>query len=141
MKLTRVSYRSLNAKQKEIYNFQKISAVLADYGFTTIKLSDDWNAADFLALHLSGQTLKVQLKGRLTFDAKYRGKDLWVCFPYQDSWYLYPHDELLEIILAETKIGDSASWRVNGNYSVGHLGKHFFRHLQCYKISELCDLI
>ena len=44
-----IDYRQLNSKQKEIHNFQKVSAVLADYGFNCIKLADDWNGADFLA--------------------------------------------------------------------------------------------
>jgi hypothetical protein len=30
----RVSYKALNARQRENYNFQKVSAVLADYGFS-----------------------------------------------------------------------------------------------------------
>ena len=63
MKFEKIRYEDLNAKQKEIYNFQKVSALLADYGFTTIKLADDWNGADFLALHCAGKmTLIVQLK-------------------------------------------------------------------------------
>ena len=41
MKLRRVDYESLNAKQKEIFNFQKSAAMLADYGFNCIKLADD----------------------------------------------------------------------------------------------------
>ncbi len=32
----KINYKDLNAKAKEIYNFQKVSAVLSDYGFTTI---------------------------------------------------------------------------------------------------------
>lgn len=72
----KIAYESLNARQKESYNFQKVSAALADYGFITIKLSDDWHGADFIAQHLSGETLKVQLKGRLSFYKKYQGKDL-----------------------------------------------------------------
>ena len=51
MKLRRIDYDSLNGKQKEIYNFQKSAAVLADYGFNCIKLADDWQGADFLAYH------------------------------------------------------------------------------------------
>lgn len=69
----RVTYESLNARQKESYNFQKISAVLAEFGFVTIRLSDDWKGADFLAQHNEGGTLKVQLKSRLTFQKKYQG--------------------------------------------------------------------
>ncbi len=63
--------KDLNARQKENYNFQKISAVLADYGFVTLRLSDDWNGADFIALHKSGESLRVQLKARLSFSRKY----------------------------------------------------------------------
>ena len=52
MKLKHIGYNELNAKQKEIYNFQKVAAILADYGFNCIKLTDDWQGADFLALPL-----------------------------------------------------------------------------------------
>ena len=45
-----VSYRDLNAKQKELFNFQKIAARLADYGFNCIKLADDWQGSGFSRL-------------------------------------------------------------------------------------------
>ena len=48
MRLERIVYDELNAKQKEIYNFQKVAALLANYGFNCIKLDDDWQGADFL---------------------------------------------------------------------------------------------
>lgn len=57
----RVTYDSLNARQQEAYNFQKVSAVLADYGFVTIRLTSDWQGADFIAQHKDGEFLKVQL--------------------------------------------------------------------------------
>ncbi|MGI0148266.1 MAG: hypothetical protein ACREDF_01870 [Thermoplasmata archaeon] len=110
MQLRRVRYSSLNARQKENFNFQKISAVLADYGFVTLRLSDDWQGADFIAQHTDGATfVRVQLKGRLTFEAKYRGKDLWVAFADGERWYLYPHDDLLDHVLAATAVGTTAS--------------------------------
>ncbi|WP_166443093.1 hypothetical protein [Phragmitibacter flavus] len=49
-----ISYKDLNAKQQEIYNFQKVAAILADYGFNCIKLADDWQGVDFLAYHVNG---------------------------------------------------------------------------------------
>jgi hypothetical protein len=52
----RVRYSSLNARQQEAFNFQKVSAVLADYGFLTIRLSNDWRGADFIAQHIDGTT-------------------------------------------------------------------------------------
>jgi hypothetical protein len=113
----KITYSKLTARQKENYNFQKVSAVLADHGFSTIRLSDDWNGADFIAQHLSGETLKVQLKSRLTFCSKYQGRDLWVAFPGKNGWYLYPHDELLQQLSTHTQFTASNSWVTGGEYT------------------------
>lgn len=107
-RLRKIDYNILNARQKESWNFQKVSAVFADYAFITIRLSDDWNGADFVAQHLSGTTLNVQLKGRLSFCKKYLGKKLQICFRDGDQWYLYPHDPILKHFLLTTKIADYA---------------------------------
>lgn len=118
MKRTKIEYKNLNAKQKESYNFQKVSAVLADYGYTTILLADDWQGADFIAMHISGdEFMKVQLKGRLTFDKKYLGKDLMICFPEGDDWYLYPHDQVIEDLQKTNNFANSSSWIDKGWYS------------------------
>ena len=77
MKRDLIKIGSLSGKQREAYHFQKVSALLADYGYQTIKLSDDWCGADFIAQHLDGTFIKVQLKGRLTVSKKYEGKELW----------------------------------------------------------------
>lgn len=134
MELRKIPYSTLNARQKENYNFQKISGILADYGFVTIRLSDDWNGADFLALHLDGTTLKVQLKGRLVFAKKYIDKNLWICFPSIDGCYFYPHDELLSVVLSESDIGSTESWTQAGLYSMKILSKKTQELLEPYKI-------
>ena len=95
--MKKISYDELNSKQKENYNFHKIAAVLAEYGYTSIRLTDDWQGADFIAQHIDGETfLKVQLKGRMSIAKKYIGKNLHIGFPYEGSWYLFPHDEVAE---------------------------------------------
>jgi len=38
MNFARIQYARLNDRQKENYNFQKVSNVLADYGFSTIEI-------------------------------------------------------------------------------------------------------
>ena len=70
LKLKRIRYKEdLNARQKENFNFQKVASTLADYGFNCIRLSDDWQGADFIACHIDGNTfVKIQLKGALTFE-------------------------------------------------------------------------
>ena len=134
MKWSKVSYSELNSRQKENFNFQKVSAVLADYGFVTIRLSDDWQGADFIALRTDGEVLRVQLKSRLAFYEKYKGKGLFVAFGDSETWYLYPHDEFLITILANTTIGSSASWK-SGGYSFNRLSPQLRALLEPYKIS------
>ena len=112
-----IDYSQLNARQKECYNFQKVSALLADYGFATIRLSSDWQGADFIAQHLDGTFLKVQLKGRLVLDRKYEGQNLYLCFRDGAQWYLYPHDEVMTLLLASTEITTTDSWQQHGGYS------------------------
>jgi len=135
MALEKISYNQLNARQKENFNFQKVSAVLADYGFVTMRLSDDWNGADFLALHISGDVRRVQLKARLTFDRKYKDKDLYVAFPDDGAWYLYRHDELLEKILAGGNVGSTQSWQQDGVYHFPRLSKEIRAILEPYRMT------
>jgi len=89
-KYAKVAYKDLPAKLQETYNFQKASAILADFGFITNLLKYDWLGADFLAQHKDGDWLKVQLKGRLTTSPEYEGKDLYIMFEDKDEgeWYL-----------------------------------------------------
>lgn len=82
MKLKKIAYSQLNSRQKEIFNFQKVAGLLADYGFNCLKMADDWQGADFLAYHKDGtHTLKVQLKSRLTIGKKYQDKSLHNSIP------------------------------------------------------------
>ncbi|WP_169542882.1 hypothetical protein [Sneathiella aquimaris] len=121
MKLTKINYKELNAKQKEIYNFQVVAGQLAEYGFNCIKLSDDWGGADFLAVHCDGDlTLKVQLKARPTVSKKYTDKDICIAFPIKKAkrWYLVEHDILLDIFRENVgKKGEEVQWNSEGVYS------------------------
>lgn len=135
MKLQRIRYQDLNGKQQEIYNFQKIAAVLADYGFNCIKLSDDWHGADFLAYHKDGNdTLQVQLKGRLTISEKYRGKGLFIAFPVNNTWCLIEHDKLIEIVGQSTHWLQTKSWIENGQYHSGKPSRQLVQQLREYML-------
>jgi hypothetical protein len=112
----RVTYSDLNSRQKENYNFHKIAARLADYGFNSLRLTDDWQGADFIACHIDGETfLKVQLKGRLVIDRKYQGKNIHVAFLNGNDVYLYPHDRLVTYMEENDLIGaESVTWHEKG---------------------------
>jgi len=114
MKFSHIKYENLSPPQQEAYNFQKVSALLADYGFITIRLSDDWQGADFIAQHIYGEFLKAQLKGRVTFDKKYKGRDLYICCPVNGHWHLYPHDEMLEKVVTMKNLDSTKHWAKDG---------------------------
>lgn len=131
----KINYKELNSRQKENYNFQKIAAHLADYGFNCLRLSDDWQGADFIACHVNGtQFLKVQLKGRLVINRKYEGKEIYVAFHEDETWYLYPHDKVRDEILEVGLIGNTLSWTVKGGYGWPRLSNQLKSLMQQYVI-------
>jgi hypothetical protein len=140
MKLKKIKYKDLNPKQKENYNFQKISAILADYGYSTIRLTDDWQGADFIAQHYKTKLfIKVQLKGRLTFQKKYLKKDIYICFRDKknvDSWYLFNHDKFLKELKQKNKkvIKGTLSWDIKGGYSFSGLSSKNREIIKKYRI-------
>jgi len=132
----KVKYEDLNSKQKEIYNFQKASAILAEYGFNCIKLADDWRDADFIAYHHDKvQTLRVQQKSRATIDGKYMEKDLYMLFPIKGVWYLIEHDRLIEIVRGSTPWLDSPTWKNKRHYNSDKPSKALVQELQPFALA------
>jgi hypothetical protein len=118
-----------------VFNFQKVAGLLADFGFNCIKLADDWRGADFLAYHKDGtDTLKVQLKGRLTIDKKYEEKDLFMAFPLAGAWYLIEHKSLVELVEKHTKWLDTPSWQVGEKYHSAKPNKNLISALSDFKV-------
>lgn len=132
MKLQRIDYSELKSRQKENYNYHKIASILADYVYNSMWLNDDWEGADFIAVHIDGNhMMKLQLKGRVTIDQKYLGKDIYNAFSLdQTSYYLYPHDEIFELISAHS---DGA--RKNGARSINYIPTWLIPHLEKYKLA------
>jgi hypothetical protein len=104
----RVDYAKLNNRQQENYNYFKVASSLADCGYTSIRLTDDYGGADFLAISINGDVLKIQLKTRFLFARKYVGKGLYIAFRSGTDVFIYPHDELLPLALPY--IENSVSW-------------------------------
>lgn len=119
-----INPKTLNPRQKENFNFQKVASTLADYGFNCIRLSNDWEGADFIACHIDGNTfLKIQLKGHLTFQKKYNGKNIFIAFNEDGKWYIYTHDELQTECLRRGLMKDTKSWDEEGSYNFPRIPK------------------
>ena len=122
MQLNRVNYKELNAKQKENYNFHKVAAALAEYGYNSMRLNDDWQGADFIAVK-GDDMLKIQLKGRFTVEKKYIGKDIYISFIEDGKIKIYEHDEAVNLLPEKTK--NTISWAKRGGYSWGITPKQY----------------
>jgi len=124
----KASYTSLNNKQKENYNFHKLASLLSTYGFNCIWLNDDVHGADLLALSTEGDVYKIQLKSRLTFEKKYMNKNIYMAYPSDNGFYIYNHDQALELFIDRYK--NTTSWNEKGWYSsttkYKEMEKYFF---------------
>ena len=118
--LKKIKYTELNSKQKENYNFHKVASALADYGFNSLRLNDDWQGADFIAIN-GDNMMKIQLKGRFTVDKKYINKEIYIAFIENDVIKLYKHDDAVAAL--SHNIINSSSWSEFGGYSWGETPK------------------
>jgi len=130
-----IKYADLNSRQKENYNFHLVAARLAEYGYNSMRVTDDWQGADFIACHIDGDRfMKVQLKGRLTLDQKYEGKDIHIAFRHGEQCYVYPHDEMVKRVEKLGNISSSASWSDHRSYSWPQPPLWAKKILEAYKV-------
>ena len=116
MELKKIQYKNLNARQKENYNYHKIASALAEYGYDCMRLNNDWEGADFIAVK-DDEMLKIQLKGRFTIDKKYWNKEIYIAFREKNENKIYRHDDAVNMIPENT--AKSTSWAEKGLYSWG----------------------
>lgn len=130
MDLSPISYEALSSRQQEAYNYAKLASILADYGYTCVRLHDDYESGDLLALK-PGHTYAIQLKGRFTIDKKYINKGLYMAWPAADrqGFYVVRHASLVQIAQAHTNIMNTRSWAEQGLYSIKTLSADLRAHL------------
>jgi len=70
----------------------------------------------------------------LTFNKKYCGKNLFVCFRTGEIWYLYPHDEVLGQLLSGGRLIGTKSWDQVGGYDFPNLNPRLKALLDPYEL-------
>lgn len=132
----KVDYAKLNARQQENYNFQKIAGRLAEYGYNCIRLNDDWQGADFLAVHVDGsEVLRVQVKGRLAINKKYLGKNIHIAFMHDHDCYVFPHDLFVQDTIERGALNeDSRLWAEKGSRSWPKMPAWAVERLAAYRL-------
>ena len=119
--MEKLNFNEMSPTFREHRNFLKLSSVLVDYGYMCSWLPVDDQGADFIAVHCkTNHVLKIQLKGRISVERKYFGKDIYMAFPKDDrkpleDWMIVPHDKLVELFISP------ASWNKNHGRSSGKI--------------------
>ena len=120
MKLTGTKVAEAKPANRE----RQLCAVLADCGYFTIRLTDDYKGADLIAQREGEEPMMIQLKPAPVIDRKYKG-DLRMAFPVSKAhksvgsvgdWCLIQHDDLVSVF-AEMGYTESPSWTEGGGYS------------------------
>ena len=137
-----VSYDEMESKGQESYNSAKLISIMAEYGYLECaKISDDKWGADMLFYRPNDADVKkVQLKGRATFCKHYLEKDIYIAYPDTNGWYLYPHDETVEIAKQNTTWSQTLSWMSDsGGYSWHTTPMWLQKILSPWQISQKTD--
>jgi len=133
----KIEYTEINKRARESVNFQKVSALLADYGFITQWLNNDYLGADFLAIHVDGNTiLKVQLKAGPTICKKYFNcKGLYMAFmDHIGNRYLIEHEMLKKVFEEHTNLLQGKKWLRDGIAFTDRPSKKLIAALEPYKL-------
>ena len=133
MNREKIDYTRLNPRAQENYNSAKLASLMADYGYACIRLSDDYNGADLIALREGEPAMHIQLKGRLTIKRSYIGKDLYIAFPIAGEFFVVPHDELTALC-DEARYLSTKSWINDGSWHTGRPSKTMTAALQTFKL-------
>ena len=129
----KVDYTKLNSRAQENYNADKLGALMADYGYHCMRLSDDFNGADMIALREGAETLHIQLKGRVMIKPEYMNKGLYIAFPINGDFYVLLHDTLVEIC-GDRGYLETRAWREQGKWHVGTPPKAMIETLKPFKL-------
>lgn len=139
--IKKIEYKKLTNKEKEMYNYSRLAAVLAKYGLECHWVINDAYGADIVAYRAPRKadgshimTLKIQLKSRFTCSKKYNQEDLYIAFPDGDDWYLIPQKSIYDDKeLIPEKWRTSTSWK-SGNYHVAQLSQEMKPKFERYKL-------
>ena len=136
----KVKYHNLGHKEKESYNSAHLMSIMAKWGYLEAsKINGDKHGADLLFYRSSdGDVMSIQLKGRVTLDKKYLGKNLYIAYPVkrEGCWYVYPHDIVMKQSLGSSSWFKTKSWEEKGGYSWRSPPKWLVKLLEPWKIPE-----
>ncbi len=80
--------------------------------------------------------VRVQTRKRLWLDKRNIGKEIHIGFADGARYYIYPHDEIMDEILATRNVGKTKSWIERGLFHWPSLPKWAVELLAPYEVTE-----
>lgn len=122
MRFERIDLSQMSPSEVRKYNYNKVTAALSDYGFSTELLPEGQFVWDFVATQEhTGKKIKVLIRPQMTLEKKFLGKDIYICFLEGSNWYIYPHDQHYEHVRITSNLMDTSSWKKEGTFTVSKL--------------------
>ncbi len=125
--------------RREVILRNTLSSALLDLRYNVFLPVFD-EGVDLIAHREEDQDVKiVQQKSRWTINKKYAGRNIWIAFPDDDTWYLVPHDDMLNWPEVQNYLR-TASWRDNGIYHVARPSRALRLRLEPFSLGASCSV-
>ena len=112
---------------------QEAKEILAKNGFSLVDCKK--RGVDILACKIGCPTIMVQCRTRLSLYKKNVAKEVYMCFPAKEEWYLIPHSNLVETVAERANYLCTKSWQENDEYKIESPSEHLLKGLSKWKLS------
>ena len=118
-------------------NVAHAADILTKSGYVCVPPDLDTRDVDILVAHGNKTpSTKIKCPGRLAIYKRCLAQDISLCFPDQrGTWYLIPHDVLVDIAGNSTPWTESISWRENGWYSSAKPSRRMLARIAQYALT------
>lgn len=107
----------------EVINRNTVVNIALGFGYNAYLPVYDGGVDFVLYNEKINRLFKVQMKGRWMVAKKYLGRDISMVFPDRGTWYLVPHDKMVEWA-EERGFTSRDSWNRGGATNTPRLTKH-----------------
>ncbi len=125
--------------RREVILRNALSSALLDLGYNVfIPVFDE--GVDLIAHREKDGDIKViQQKSRWTIDRKYMGRDIWIAFPDDTTWYLVPHDDMLDWPEVEGFL-QTRSWQDKGIYHMARPSRALKARVEPFALTKAASI-
>ena len=113
---------------------QEAKEILAKNGFSLVDCEE--RSVDFLACKSGCSPIMIQCRTRLSLYKRNVAKEVYMCFPAKEKWYLIPHCKLVETVAERAGYLCTESWKEKGTYNIEKPSDHLLKGICKWRLSS-----